>query len=329
MKTALYLLAAALLQAGPASASEGGTTALPFLSLQQGARPTGMAGAFTALADDINALWWNPAGMARSKMTEVAVSHTAFVEDVTTEYFAVSRPVPALKGGLGGSLTYMTVPGIEGFDANGVSAGQLTANSYAASLGYAAFLVPGQLSMGVAGKYVGQTLTTEKGTGMAVDFGLQGRQDKLSAGVSVQNVGPSFKIGNDSTPLPTTVRAGVGYEPNSRVLAAFDFSKARDGGVLPHLGGEVKLTQNFQLRAGWQRQENLGSGAGLSFGFTLLGALGGGASAGGSSDWGGEGTPWWDKANAQIPKTIAAFDYSFTSLGSLSDVHRLSLSLKF
>lgn len=320
---------ALLLLGVPAAADEAGTSALPFLEMQQGARPTGMAGAFTAVADDVDSLWWNPAGLARSKMTEVTMSHTVFVDDVKTEYLAASRPLPALKGTVGGSFTYMSVPGLEGYDSTGRSLGNLTANSYAATFGFATFVIPGQISVGVNGKYLGQTLTTKKGTGMALDAGLQYRRDQWGAGVSAQNVGPSFKLGDDSSPLPTMLRAGVAYHFNPRVLGALDVSKARDGGVLPHLGGEVKLTSNFHLRAGWQKQESLGNGAGLSFGFSLTGTAGGGGATAGGDNWGGEGTPWWEKASGAVKGLVGSLDYSFTSLGDLNDVHRLSLSLKF
>lgn len=321
------LMALALLSAGRAfAASNSGTTALPLLHLQQGARPTGMGGAFTALADDVNAIWWNPAGLARSKMTEVTFSHTAFVEDVKTEYLAVSRPIEMLKGTVATSLTYMSVPGIEGFDATGKSVGNLTANSYAVSVGYAGVI--GQLAWGVAGKQVGQTLTTEKGSGIAADFGFQYQQERLGVGMALQNMGPAFKIGNDTKPLPTTVRFGAAYAVHPRVKAALDISKARDGDAVPHLGGEARLTESFHLRAGWQKQENLGSGAGLSFGFTLLGVVGK-SQAGAGGDWGGDGTPWWEKAATQYAGLVGSIDYSFLSLGNLNDVHRLSLSLKF
>ncbi|MBI4346828.1 MAG: PorV/PorQ family protein [Elusimicrobia bacterium] len=327
MSRGLRLFAALILAAGPAWAGEEGTTALPLLEMQQGARPTGMAGAFTAVADDINAIWWNPAGMARSKMTELTFAHTLFVEDLKTEYFAMSRPLPALKGTVGGSISYMTVPGIEGYDSTGRSVGNLTANSYAASLGYAGFLIPGELSFGFNGKYLGQTLTTQKGSGLAVDLGIQYRKEKLGGGVAVQNVGPSFKIGNDTNPLPTTIRAGLAYHFNPIFLTALDISKGRGSTALPHLGAEFRLTPNFHLRGGWQKQENLGNGAGMSFGFSLMGALGG--SLVGGDNWGGEGTPWWEKATAAAAGLVGSFDYSFMSLGDLNDVHRLSLTLKF
>ncbi len=40
-----------------------------------GARPTGMGGAFTAVSDDANAIFWNPAGIARMKYGEATFIH--------------------------------------------------------------------------------------------------------------------------------------------------------------------------------------------------------------------------------------------------------------
>ncbi len=45
--------------------SKSGTTAAQFLKIGVGARAIGMGGAFAATADDITAMYWNPAGLAR------------------------------------------------------------------------------------------------------------------------------------------------------------------------------------------------------------------------------------------------------------------------
>jgi hypothetical protein len=56
-KRAFALAAALLLCAGGASAN--------FLEVETGARAMGMGGAFVAVADDVTALHWNPAGLAK------------------------------------------------------------------------------------------------------------------------------------------------------------------------------------------------------------------------------------------------------------------------
>jgi hypothetical protein len=40
-----------------------GSNAAPYPTFYRGVRPLGMGGAFTALADDENALYYNPAGL--------------------------------------------------------------------------------------------------------------------------------------------------------------------------------------------------------------------------------------------------------------------------
>jgi len=48
-----------------------GTTSAQFLKLEAGARPVGMGGAFTAVCDDVQALYWNTAGLAQIKSKEL------------------------------------------------------------------------------------------------------------------------------------------------------------------------------------------------------------------------------------------------------------------
>lgn len=64
MTKRLALLAALLLGAAPAAASNSGVLGGAFTSVGMGTRPLGMGGAFVAIADDANAVQENPAGMA-------------------------------------------------------------------------------------------------------------------------------------------------------------------------------------------------------------------------------------------------------------------------
>ena len=50
-----------------------GTTAGQFLRVGLGARAVGLGGAFSALADDVTAIYWNPAGLAQIENREVSL----------------------------------------------------------------------------------------------------------------------------------------------------------------------------------------------------------------------------------------------------------------
>lgn len=69
----LVAIAASLLAATPALATK---YAGEFLKVQVGPRAIGMGGAFTAVADDATAPWWNPAGLIYLPYREVLFQHT-------------------------------------------------------------------------------------------------------------------------------------------------------------------------------------------------------------------------------------------------------------
>src|SRR6185436_1294683 len=66
--------------------------AAPFLKIGEGARASGMGEAFTAVADDSTAIFWNPAGLAQVNVVEAQFSHNQWLGDFRQEYFGVTYP---------------------------------------------------------------------------------------------------------------------------------------------------------------------------------------------------------------------------------------------
>ena len=61
---ALFIIAAAVQSAHAVDIHDGaGTAGAAFLKIEGGSRPAGLGGAFTGLANDINTIFWNPAGL--------------------------------------------------------------------------------------------------------------------------------------------------------------------------------------------------------------------------------------------------------------------------
>ena len=61
---ALFIITAAAPSAHAISIHDGaGTTGAAFLKIEGGSRPVGMGGAFAGLANDVNTIFWNPAGL--------------------------------------------------------------------------------------------------------------------------------------------------------------------------------------------------------------------------------------------------------------------------
>ena len=91
----LVLLAASVL-APPAHATK---YAGEFLKIQVGARALGMGGAFTAVADDATAPYWNPAGMVYLPYKEVVPQHQEkFGSLANHDYLGAVLPLDGGKG---------------------------------------------------------------------------------------------------------------------------------------------------------------------------------------------------------------------------------------
>lgn len=327
------ILIVAALAAAPtrADAALGGAGA-DFLKVEHGARGTGMAGAFTAVVDDGNALWWNPAGLGWMPFKEVMASHVSALGQVSSELIGVAYPLDPKIGTLGASFSYMNIPGLTSYDANGVAGGKITANAFTLGLAFGRKIIE-QVTAGVHMKLIGQKLDTESGRGFSCDVGLQARQAGFSAGLAVLNVGPSFNMAGNGSNLPTVFRGGLAWAPIKRLALSVEEEGQKDGEVVFHGGAEFKASQAFALRGGWQQVRDAGGAAGISMGVGYQAMIGG--SQGGGSGWAGEDTPWWDRKNDEFdggkPEGAYAIfvDYAFVTLGTLGDTHRVTLGVRF
>lgn len=67
-----------------------GQTTMTFLDIDVGARAVGMGSAFTCMDGDVNALYWNPAGVARIKGRALSISNTQWIADIGQYAFAAA-----------------------------------------------------------------------------------------------------------------------------------------------------------------------------------------------------------------------------------------------
>lgn len=93
MKKGIYLLLILFLPSIPVKAF-GAKYAGEFLALGVGARPLGMGGTFVAIANDLTAGYWNPAGLVQIRERGVAMMHSeTFGQLLNHDYISYSRPL--------------------------------------------------------------------------------------------------------------------------------------------------------------------------------------------------------------------------------------------
>lgn len=307
MKSLLQALLLASL-CGPAAAEE--TAA--FLKILPGARPMAMGEAYTAVADDLNALNTNPAGLSRLELRQAAFMHAELFAGSRFDFAGYAQPLSgglAGAGALGVSVSRLTHAPIEGRDSAGRPTGSFGAADTALGLSFARRLGRSGARGGLQVKLIESRLAESAARTAAFDLGVQGPARvaglPLTLGASVLNLGQGLRHGDVRGDLPLAFSLGaagrlaglallsveVRHRPNSRESS---FS----------LGTEYSVMPALSLRAGYAAMSPGGTssttgplgGLGLGFGF-------------------------------RIHK--ASVDYAFSPAGELGNAQRLSFSTRF
>ena len=103
-------LALLILSTSSVFANGGGANA--YLQLLAGARPLGMGGAFTGLADDVTAVFYNQAGISAIDHKEAMAMHVSASFDRQLNYLAFVAPNHKGESGWGLSYTRFSIDGI-------------------------------------------------------------------------------------------------------------------------------------------------------------------------------------------------------------------------
>ncbi|MBI4667995.1 MAG: PorV/PorQ family protein [Elusimicrobia bacterium] len=287
----------------PAQPGEGAA----FLKIGIGARPIGLGNAFTAIANDVNAIHWNPAGIAQLPQRELSAMHAELFADTRYDFAGVVQPLTS--GALGLSLAYLSHGSIEARDQNRQSQGSFKASDMATTFSYARILSP-KFHGGANLKIIRSQIAQYSATTFALDIGSLYNTPikRLKAGIALQNLGPGMKFISTVSALPLTMATGFGYQLPQGPILALDFKyRPYSQKTNVSLGMEYPVASLLVLRAGY------------------LGALGNDIKPGANKlgDFTGLGTGFGIRVMG------GQFDYAFTPMGELGNSHRMSLALRF
>ncbi|HZM17215.1 MAG TPA: PorV/PorQ family protein [Candidatus Krumholzibacteria bacterium] len=306
---ALALVGAVLPQAAAASDvfEKVGTYAAQFLKIGVSARATGMGSAFTAVADDASAAFWNPAGLVDVQGTVIALHHSEWPADINLDYANYTFAPAFVRGKVSLHARGLTMdPQVvrtvfrqdgtgEMFDSGDMSFG----------LSYARYFTD-KFSAGVTVSWVHMGLADRSVNQVVGDFGLQYRIGirGMKLGMMVQSIGSEVDFDNRPSKLPTVFKVGLSVDayragPHA-IIGVGEFSHPSDNQEHENFGIEYSYNKFLFLRSGYNVNfdaESFAAGAGIAL--------------------------------QTSQSTSVDVDYSFVDMAALGSVHRVSLGFRY
>ncbi|MFQ5599459.1 MAG: PorV/PorQ family protein [Candidatus Krumholzibacteriia bacterium] len=284
-----------------------GTYTGQFLKIGISARATGMGSAFTAVANDASAAFWNPAGLVEVDGTVITVNHTEWPADINLDYANYTFSPTFIRGKVslharGLTMDPQVVRTI--FRQNGT--GELfDAGDMSFGASYARYFTD-KFSAGITVSWVHMGLADRSVNTVVSDFGLQYRIGirGMKLGMAVQNIGSEVNFDDRAAKLPTLFKVGLAVDtyrsgPHSLITVG-EFSRPSDNKERQNFGVEYSYNEFLYLRTGYSVNfdaENFAAGAGVAL--------------------------------QTSQSTSIDVDYSFVDMDALGGVHRVSLGFRY
>mgnify|MGYP001054889018 CR=1 FL=1 len=284
-----------------------GTFGAQYLQIGTTARATGMGAAFTAVADDASAVFWNPAGLVNVRGSEFMISQVEWPADINlTSAVAVFNP-RQIPGSFALSVRSLWLdPMIVRTAYEPEGTGQtFDAGSTSFGFSYARFFTD-KFSSGFTLNYLHMGLAETSVNSASLDFGILYRIGVrgLKLGMVMQHLGGKINFDDREAKLPTTFKVGACFSAlqgrNHALVASAEFQHPSDAGERANMGVEYNLNNMFYGRLGYNL--NYDSDA-LAFGFGVQFATG--------------------------RTSKARLDYSAVDMQALGWVNRLTLSFAY
>jgi hypothetical protein len=199
-----------------------GGSAVPFLLISPDARASGMGEVGTAIADDINAIYWNPGGLAfldyfkstnnysdedeKIPYRQIALSFSPwlpqFHADLFYSYGTIGQYFEELDGTVAFNFVFMNLGEFTKTAVNGQTLGKFISNEFAVGFSYGTMIAP-DFGAGLQLRYIRSNLTPTTigqqdagiGNSAAFDLGLLWKPTELSIfGWKVYDKQDAFRI---------------------------------------------------------------------------------------------------------------------------------------
>ncbi len=217
------MLAAAVLAAAPVRVRA--ESAGQIYNVGAAARPIGMGGAFTAVTQDANSLYYNPAGLGMMQNRQISLLQASLYGGAAFQYLNYGQNFSKAPGGWSLEMVKLGVGGVQGRDQFNQNTGGVgyAETGMGFGMGWRGIGVP-EFNFGWKVKQYKRQLGTSSDSFMAADFGGQYGpffHDRMTVGAVMQNA-VKMRKGDTEDQLPTVMRLGAAYRVAGPLVLAMD-----------------------------------------------------------------------------------------------------------
>lgn len=312
-----------------------GTTAAQFLKIGVGARAISLGGAYVAEANDLSALYWNPAGLSNLNGSALQIARTDYLAGINYNFAAFGTNI-GNAGTLAASLIFLDSGSMEvrTEETPEGTGEEFDVQNFALQISYGRALTD-KFSIGTTIKYIQESIWHSSASAIAFDIGVLFTTpfEQLRLGANMSNFGPKMQIdgrdilfsedpnptqeGNvevvnaryltDGHPLPLIFRIGLAWDAidlaDHRIVLMTDAAHPNDNSEYVNVGAEYSFRDLLSIRSGMRNLFETDGEQGLTLGAGL---------------------------NLRLDRSLRIrFDYAYADFGRLEETHWLSLDLSF
>ncbi|MCS7230412.1 MAG: PorV/PorQ family protein [Candidatus Kryptonium sp.] len=303
-----------------------GINSLAFLKVGVGAKQVAIGSAATTLKGDPNMMFWNPAGIIlEENRTAFAFTYNRWIADITHIAGAVTYNFNNI-GTIGLGIISFGLSDISADrdllppDLAYLQIDQQTSSTYdfrniAVVISYARKLTD-VLSLGANFKYLHERIDDLSANAFAIDLGANYKvADFWDLGARLSNLGSDIKYYDISSPIPLSFSIGTSfhytYQGTFTGKLLIDFVQPQDLPQLFFTGLEFDAWKIFFIRAGYKFNYSGTKDKGTSWRSPIETTI--------------EGFSAGVGARLEIGNYGVTFDYAFTQMKLLDNVHRITV----
>ncbi len=240
------------------------------INIDVGARPIGMAGAYTALADGVSGSYYNPAGLISLNGTEVEFMMSS---GMSYDRINLFTGVGIITGQNYWCLSIISAraTGFKGYTGGDEYTGDFKISDNNIAITRAMKFISVPISLGVSIKLIHSQIADDAKINFGYDIGARYINNKIRIGIVIKDVYTKY----DDRIIHPSLNMGISKEVFNNMLCAVDIKADTNSKIHYSVGGEYEYASANILSENLNLIQRIGfNESGIHFGFGISNEFG-------------------------------------------------------